>query len=79
MIIIFISGFIGSTFDSVLGSTLQGKFNCAICNKTVENKIHCGNNSIHTSGIKWLDNDVVNFTASLFGGFISLALVKLIL
>jgi uncharacterized protein (TIGR00297 family) len=79
MIIIFISGFLGSTFDSVLGSAVQGKFNCIICNKTVENKIHCGKNSFHVNGIKWLDNDSVNFAASLFGGFISIVLAGLIL
>lgn len=79
MMIIFISGFLGSTFDSVLGSTLQGKFNCFICNKTVENEIHCGKNSVHTNGVKWLNNDAVNFAASLFGGFMSLALANLIL
>lgn len=79
MMIIFISGFLGSTFDSVLGSTLQGKFTCIICNKTVENEIHCGKNSVHTNGVKWLNNDAVNFAASLFGGFMSLALANLIL
>jgi uncharacterized protein (TIGR00297 family) len=79
MVIILISGFVGSTFDSVLGSTVQGKFNCIICNKTVESKIHCGRNSVHVNGIKWLDNDSVNFAASLFGGFISIVLAGLIL
>ena len=79
MMIIFISGFLGSTFDSVLGSTLQGKFNCVICNKTVDNKIHCGKNSDLISGIKWLNNDAVNFAASLSGGITSLVLVKLYL
>src|SRR3990172_5085334 len=57
MTIIFISGLLGSTLDSVLGSTLQGKFNCIICNKTVENKIHCGKNSVHINGVTWLNND----------------------
>jgi uncharacterized protein (TIGR00297 family) len=79
MMIIFISGFLGSTFDSVMGSTLQGKFNCVVCNKTVDNKIHCGKNSDLISGIKWLNNDAVNFAASLSGGITSLVLVKLYL
>jgi len=79
IIIVFISGFLGSTFDSVLGSTLQGKSNCTICSKTVENEFHCGLNTVHTKGFKWLNNDAVNFAASLSGGFISLALVLIIL
>ena len=79
MTIIFISGLLGSTLDSVLGSTLQGKFNCIICDKTVENKIHCGKNSVHINGVTWLNNDAVNLAASFFGGFFSIALVKLII
>lgn len=77
ILIIFFSGFLGSTFDSFLGSTLQAKFNCSICNNTIESKFHCGQNSVHTKGFKWLNNDTVNFAASLFGGFISLALASL--
>lgn len=79
IIIIFFSGFWGNIFDSVLGSTLQGKFNCIVCNRSIENKFHCGKNSVHAKGIKWLNNDTVNFAASLFGGFISLALSSSIL
>jgi uncharacterized protein (TIGR00297 family) len=79
LIIVFISGFLGSIFDSVLGSALQAKFNCTVCNKTVENEFHCGTNAVHTKGIKWLNNDAVNFTTSLTGGFISFALVLIIL
>lgn len=79
ILIIFFSGFLGSTFDSVLGSTLQGKFNCTVCNKTIESKFHCGKNSVHIKGYRWLNNDAVNFAASLFGGFISLALASLML
>src|SRR3989304_315605 len=66
ILIIFLSGFLGSTFDSVLGSTLQGKFNCTVCNKKIESKSHCGKNSVHTKGYRWLNNDAVNFAASLF-------------
>jgi uncharacterized protein (TIGR00297 family) len=79
IMIIFFAGFLGSTFDSVLGSTLQGKFNCTVCNKTIENKFHCGKNSIHSKGFSWLSNNAVNFAASLFGGFISFALASSIL
>lgn len=79
ILIIFFSGFLGSTFDSVLGSTLQTKFSCTVCDKITENKFHCGKISVHTNGIKWLNNDAVNFATSLFGGFISFALASSIL
>jgi len=77
--IILVSGFSASVFDSILGSAYQAKYNCIVCNKTVENKIHCGNNTVHTNGVKWLNNDGVNFAASLFGGLMSLAAAGLIL
>jgi len=79
LIIVFISGFLGSIFDSVLGSTFQAKFNCTVCSKTIENQFHCGKKTVHTKGIKWLNNDAVNFAASLSGGYISIALVLIIL
>jgi len=77
--IILASGFLASVFDSILGSTYQAKYNCTICNKTIENKIHCGKNTVHINGVKWLDNDGVNFAASVFGGLMSLAATSLIL
>lgn len=79
IMIIFLSGFLGSTFDSVLGAALQVKFNCSVCNKITENKLHCGKNSVHIKGYRWLNNDAVNFATSLFGGFISFALASSIL
>lgn len=77
--IILASGFLASVFDSILGSTYQAKYNCLVCGKTIENKFHCGKNTVHTNGIKWLDNDAVNFAASLFGGLMSLAATSLVL
>jgi len=77
--IILASGFLASVFDSILGSTYQAKYNCIVCRKSIENKSHCGKNAVHINGFKWLDNDGVNFAASLFGGLMSLAATSLIL
>jgi uncharacterized protein (TIGR00297 family) len=79
ILIIIGSGFFASVFDSILGSTFQAKYNCAVCQKTIEKKWHCGQNSVHKEGIKWLDNDAVNFTANSFGGLLSFFLSNLIL
>jgi len=77
--IILASGVFASVFDSILGSTYQVKYTCMVCDKTIENKFHCGKNTVHAKGVKWLDNDAVNFAASSFGGLMPLAITSLIL
>lgn len=76
--VIIFSGIIGSIFDSLLGSTLQAKYTCSVCSRTVERKIHCDRKTIHVKGFKRLDNDGVNFSTSIFGGLISFLLTILI-
>jgi len=58
-------GFLGMVADSTIGALLQGRFHCAACNMTSEWRVHrCGRPTARTSGIAWLNNDVVNFLAT---------------
>ena len=58
-------GFLGMVADSTMGALLQGRFHCAACNMASEWKVHrCGRPTARTSGIAWLNNDVVNFLAT---------------
>ncbi len=58
-------GFVGMVVDSTIGALLQGRFHCAVCNMASEWKVHrCGSATARTSGIAWLNNDVVNFLAT---------------
>ena len=58
-------GFLGMIVDSSLGALLQGRFHCAACNMASEWRVHrCGRATARTSGIAWLNNDVVNFLAT---------------
>jgi uncharacterized membrane protein len=58
-------GFLGMVVDSTLGALLQGRFHCAACNTASEWQVHrCGRATARTSGITWLNNDVVNFLAT---------------
>lgn len=77
LILIIFSGIIGSIFDSILGSKLQAKYNCVICNALIEKNIHCGKSAVLARGFKWLDNDGVNFSTSIFGGLISFLFASL--
>jgi uncharacterized protein (TIGR00297 family) len=63
---ITISGFLASLFDSLLGATIQVQYQCPICHKTTEKKIHCeGVLAQPVSGFRWMNNDMVNFLNTL--------------
>jgi len=66
-IIILFSGLFASFFDSLLGATVQAKFHCVVCGKETEKTHHCHRASEYHSGYRWINNDVVNILAALFG------------
>ena len=62
LIIVFISGFLGSIFDSILGSTLQSRF-ILIDGKTIKEEKET--DSYHYSGLVSINNNSVNFLCTL--------------
>ena len=60
-------GVVGSLADSVAGATFQRKGNCVVCGKPSENLVHCGEPTTYASGVKFVDNHVVNVLATVFG------------
>lgn len=73
-----VGGLVGSLFDSLLGATVQGIYYCAQCAKETESPVHhCGTPAQPLRGWTWLNNDLVNFLASVVGGLAaaSLALI----
>ncbi len=74
-LIALVSGLAGSLFDSLLGATVQAMYYCPICEKETERRIHsCGTKTIPLRGIPWMNNDVVNFLATLFGGLVAMGI-----
>ena len=70
-----VGGLAGSLFDSLLGATLQGIYYCDHCAKETESPIHhCGRPAQPLRGWAWLNNDLVNFLASLVGGLAAASL-----
>ncbi|MGD8473514.1 MAG: DUF92 domain-containing protein [Anaerolineae bacterium] len=73
-----VGGLVGALFDSLLGATVQGIYYCAQCAKETESPVHhCGTPAQPLRGWTWLNNDLVNFLASVVGGLAaaSLALI----
>ncbi len=68
------AAFLGVIFDSLLGSLLQVKYLCPVCNELTEREVHCGKRTKKASGFEFFDNDVVN----LFSGAFAAALTVLI-
>ncbi len=67
---IIIAGFLGSVVDSFLGAMFQVQYQCPVCERITEKQIHCnGTATTPVHGIQWLNNDMVNFFATLSAVF----------
>jgi uncharacterized protein (TIGR00297 family) len=67
-------GLAGALGDSLLGATIQSKRWCEQCESSTEREIHsCGTPTTHSGGLKWLNNDGVNFISTIIGGLVALA------
>lgn len=70
-----IGGIAGSTFDSVLGASLQGRRWCDSCDCDSERSVHdCGAPTRRAGGVAWLTNDAVNLACGLMGGLVALGI-----
>lgn len=68
-----VGGVAGATSDSLLGATVQAIRWCPHCRTETERSIHrCGTSTTFLRGWRWLNNDAVNFLASLVGAAASL-------
>ena len=74
-LIALVSGLGGSMLDSILGATVQAMYYCPVCKKETERRVHnCGTRTTPLRGVVWLNNDVVNFIATLFGALLAMAM-----
>ncbi|MFN2252399.1 MAG: DUF92 domain-containing protein [Anaerolineae bacterium] len=79
MLVTPVSGLAGSAFDSYLGATVQAQYTCPRCGDVTERRVHgCGTPTEHSAGWRWMDNDTVNFLASLVGAAVGWGLVALL-
>jgi uncharacterized protein (TIGR00297 family) len=66
------AGIAGAFLDSALGASAQALRHCASCNADCEtNPHHCGAATTLRRGFGWMENDAVNFAATLGGAAIA--------
>ncbi|MEO6941060.1 MAG: DUF92 domain-containing protein [Candidatus Kapaibacterium sp.] len=76
--IITLAGFLGALSDSLLGSGLQGKFACSVCETHTEEHYHCGQRTILKRGFSFFSNNKINLISSLIGAIICLYLLDFV-
>lgn len=72
ILIVTLSGFLGSIIDSYLGALVQAKYKCTICNRITEKNIHHGKATVLERGIYFFNNDMVNLTSIMLASLISI-------
>jgi uncharacterized protein (TIGR00297 family) len=66
---IAVAGCLGALADSLFGATLQARYSCSICQRSLEQPAHppCPGPAQRVSGFPGLTNDAVNALATLVG------------
>ncbi|HEY70556.1 MAG TPA: DUF92 domain-containing protein [Anaerolineae bacterium] len=69
-------GVVGAIVDSLLGASVQAIYYCPACeSETERHPLHrCGTRTQSMRGWRWLNNDGVNFTASLSGALVAMGI-----
>jgi uncharacterized protein (TIGR00297 family) len=67
-----LGGFAGAVADSLLGASLQALRWCPVCACESETRCHeCGVSAVLQHGVPWIENDAVNFAATLCGAIVA--------
>ena len=70
--------FVGTFIDSILGSGLQVLYRCGVCQRYVENPVHCQEGATYVKGLRWMNNSLVNFFSGLITAVVACGLLFLI-
>lgn len=73
------AAFLGTVFDSFLGSVFQIKYRCKTCGMLVEREEHCGKRTVRESGFSFFDNDVVNLFSGAFAAILAALIYTLLI
>ncbi len=64
IIIALTGGLVGTTTDSLLGSTVQGVNKCQVCGQLTENLTHHDRATVRVKGFRIMNNNVVNLIST---------------
>ena len=67
-------GNVGCLIDSIVGDLLQEKFSCPCCGRMTEKRTHCDTPTVHVSGIRRLDNCMVNLLSNTLSACLAVLL-----
>jgi uncharacterized protein (TIGR00297 family) len=71
-----VAGVAGALLDSIVGASLEARRWCPACSCECETPQHiCGTPTTMRRGVRWIQNDAVNFTATLCGAIVAAVLV----
>ncbi len=74
VLVALVGGFVGCTIDSLFGATIQGMWQCKVCTKLTEKKVHCGQPAEYLRGNRFFDNNMVNLISGLLGALVAVLL-----
>lgn len=78
LMLIFLFGFLGNIFDTLLGAFLQITYVCQMCGAETEKKLHCHQPTKKVRGLSVMNNETVNFLSGLFAALVGIGLLSLI-
>ncbi|MEH7224560.1 DUF92 domain-containing protein [Bacillus sp. JJ1566] len=73
-----LTGFCGNLFDTIIGATIQVVYRCSICGIETEKMLHCGKETNYLRGLRFCNNDVVNFLSILLASGLGTYFLSLI-
>ena len=71
IISILIGGYSGNLIDSIMGGSIQRVGKCIECGNITENSTHHNKKVAIIRGNEIINNDVINFIATIFGSIIT--------
>jgi len=78
LISIVIGAFIGTTTDSILGATFQAVNRCSVCGELTENTTHHDQITTLVRGLRFVENNTVNFVGILVAALVAVTIFALI-
>ncbi|WP_010678121.1 DUF92 domain-containing protein [Bacillus timonensis] len=73
-----IVGFCGNLIDTIIGATFQVAYKCGVCGIETEKSVHCLKETTYSKGIRFCNNDVVNFLSILLASGIGTFFLSLL-